>query len=140
MVPVILRFDAVRNTQGDSVAHFPKLCQGAPFAFGLKIRRADLSYRVWDADEIVWRIKLRPSDKHELMTLSKTNGNFVVDGDVLNFIILAEDWEGVTLPNSSNHREQDVPFSFVVDFLDTEGRVIERFCQGSGFILVDLAL
>ena len=35
-------------------------------------------------------------------------------------------------------RAFDVPFSFVVEFLDAEGVVIERFAQGTGLISVDL--
>jgi hypothetical protein len=106
----------------------------------LRVRNEELVYREWTAPNIRWRIKLRPSDKHELMVLEKANGNFTVDDltDTLTFVVKASDWDEVVLQNSANHMELDVPFSFVVEFLDAEGAVTERFAQGSGLISVSL--
>jgi hypothetical protein len=101
----------------------------------------DTLYRDWDdVVGIRWRIKLRPGDKHELMTLTKAAGNFLVDSasDTLTFVVKASDWTGVVLPQSNNVLEMDVPFAFVVEFLDAGGIVTERFAQGSGFITVNL--
>lgn len=140
MVPIVLRFDAIPNVDGSSVVHFPKLNYGAPYDFGLRVRLEDESYRQWDADNIRWRIKLRPLDKAELMVLEKYFGNFTVEGDTLHFIIKTSDWEGVNVPNSANVLEMDVPFAFVVEFLDVGGEVTERFAHGSGFITVNLGL
>jgi len=139
MVPLNMRFDSVPNTQGSNIVRMPKLNQGAPYSFGLRVRHEDNSYRNWtDIPEIRWRIKLRPSDKADLMVLTKSAGNFVVDGNTLNFVVKASDWEGVILPKSPNHMEMDVPFAFVVEFLDADGVVTERFAQGSGLISVSL--
>lgn len=139
--PIKLRFDGVNNVDGADIVRFPKLSQGAPYSFGLRIRNEDDSYRDWDAIEgIRWRIKLRPGDKHELLVLTKAAGNFVIDSesDTLTFVVKATDWTDVVLPESMNHLEMDVPFAHVVEFLDAEGVVTERFAQGSGFITVDL--
>lgn len=139
MIPLNMRFDSVPNTQGSNIVRMPKLNQGAPYSFGLRIRHEDNSYRDWSGiPEIRWRIKLRPSDKADLMVLTKSAGNFVVDGNTLNFVVKASDWEGVILPKSPNHMEMDVPFAFVVEFLDADGVVTERFAQGSGLISVSL--
>lgn len=139
MIPLNMRFDSVPNTQGSNIVRMPKLNQGAPYSFGLRVRHEDNSYRNWaDIPEIRWRIKLRPSDKADLMVLTKSAGNFVVDGNTLNFVVKASDWDGVVLPKSPNHMEMDVPFAFVVEFLDADGVVTERFAQGSGLISVSL--
>jgi hypothetical protein len=142
MTPLNIRFDGAPNVQGANIVRMPKLCQGAPYSYGIRIRLEDESYR--DFSTVVgmrWRIKLRPADKAELMTLTLANGNFTVTGDnddMLTFVIAADDWEDIVLPQSSNHLEMDVPFSFVVEFLDAEGVVTERFAQGSGLISVNL--
>jgi hypothetical protein len=144
MVPLPIRFDGVPNVFGSHTVHMPKLYEGAPYSFGFRIRFEDDSYRNFDTVvEMRWRIKLRPSDSVDLMVLTKSNGNFTVTtevypGDTLRFVVKAADWEGVTLPRSPNHMELDVPFSHVVEFLDAEGVVVERFAQGSGLISVDL--
>jgi len=146
MTPLNIRFDGQPNVQGSNIVRMPKLNQGAPYSFGLRIRLEDQTYRDWDAVvEMRWRIKLRPADKHELFTLLKSEGNFLVDSatDTLTFVMKASDWVDVTLPQSANHLEMDVPFSFVVEFLDAVGEagvVTERFAQGSGFISVNLFL
>lgn len=143
MIPLNIRFDSVDNVNGANVVRFPKLCQGAPYDFGIRVRKEDESYRLWtEAIDIRWRIKLRPADRSELMELSKADGNFVIagdDDDELHFVVKATDWVDVDLPQSPNHMELDVPFSFVVEFLDVTGAVIERFAQGTGLISVDLA-
>jgi hypothetical protein len=138
MVPLQIRFDGQPNENGAAILRFPKLNEGAPYSFGLRVRFENETYRQWDAPNIRWRIKLRPGDRHELMTLTKANGNFTVEGDRLNFIIKAADWQGVKIPKSTNHLEMDYPFAHVVEFLNTQGEVIERFAQGSGFITSDL--
>lgn len=141
MSPIKLRFDGVNNVDGSDIVRFPKLSQGAPYSFGLRIRLEDDSYRDWDAiPDMRWRIKLRPGDKHELFVLLKSEGNFTIDSasDTLSVVIKATDWEGVVLPQSTNHLEMDVPFAHVIEFLDAEGVVTERFAQGSGFITVSL--
>jgi hypothetical protein len=145
MSPIKLRFDGVNNVSGENIIHFPKLSQGAPYSFGLRIRLEgegeEAVYRDWDAiSGMRWRIKLRPGDKHELMTLTKAAGNFVIDSasDTLTFVLKASDWAEVVLPQSNNVLEMDVPFAFVVEFLDAGGIVTERFAQGSGFITVNL--
>lgn len=144
MVPLNMRFDGQPNVFGSNIVRMPKLFEGAPYSFGLRIRFEDDSYRNFSpVVEMRWRIKLRPADQLDLMVLTKTNGNFSVtndmsNGDKLTFIIHASDWEGVTLPRSPNHMEMDVPFAFVVEFLDAEGVVVERFAQGSGLISTNL--
>jgi len=138
MLPIQLVFDSKDNVDGASIVRFPKLNHGAPYRFGLRVRLEDESYRVWDQPNIRWRIKLRPIDKAELMVLEKTDGNFEVNGDTLEFVIKAEDWEEVSIPNSANVLEMDVPFAHVVEFLDGSDVVTERFAQGSGFITVAL--
>jgi len=144
MVPLPIRFDGVQNIFGSHIVHMPKLYQGAPYKYGFKIRFEDDSYRNFDTVVgMRWRIKLRPADHEDLMVLTKENGNFTVvtdrfPGDTLNFVIAAADWTNVNLPRSPNHMEMDVPFSFVVEFLDAEGIVTERFAQGSGLISVSL--
>jgi hypothetical protein len=89
------------------------------------------------------RIKLHPADTQDLMVLTLANGNFTVTqetspGDTLTFVVKATDWANVVLPRSVNYMEMDVPFAFVIEFLDAGGAVVERFAQGSGFISVDL--
>lgn len=144
MVPLNMRFDGAPNVQGSNIVRMPKLNQGAPYSFGLRIRNEDLSYRNFGSiPEMRIRIKLRPSDSVNLMTLTKTAGNFVVStdtstNDTLTFVVKATDWTNVTLPKSANHMEMDVPFAFVIEFLDGGGVVIERFAQGSGLISVSL--
>ena len=144
MFPIKLIFDGARNVNGTDTVHFPKLSQGAPYAFGFRLRTStdpDV-YREWDAiPEIRWRIKLAPADKHELMVLTKSAGNFTIDSvsDTLTFVVKASDWTDIVLPQSQNFLEMDVPFAFVVEFLDgVDGNVTERFAQGSGFITVNL--
>lgn len=145
MVPLNMRFDSVANVQGSNVVHLPKLFQGAPYSFGIRIRNEDDSYRNFSTVVgMRWRVKLAPADRAEIFVLTKSDGNFTVtdvesnDGSMLTFVITADDWEGVVLPKSSNHLEMDVPFSFVMEFLDAEGVVVERFAQGSGLISADL--
>lgn len=138
MVPMQLRFDGQANVDGGSIVHFPKLNHGAPYRFSLRVRLEDDTYRVWDAPKIRWRIKLRPADKAELLVLTLTNGNFEVDGDDLVFIIKATDWTDIVLPVSPNHLEMDAAFAHVVEFLDAEDVVTERFAQGSGLITSSL--
>lgn len=144
MIPLTIRFDGAPNVQGSNIVRMPKLCQGAPYSFGLRIRNEDLSYRDFSAVVgIRMRIKLRPSDSQDLMVLTKANGNFTVTqetspGDTLTFVIAATDWTNIILPRSTNHMELDVPFAFVIEFLDAEGVVVERFAQGSGLISVSL--
>jgi hypothetical protein len=144
MVPLIIRFDGVANTLGSHIVHMPKLYEGAPYKFGFKIRFEDDTYRNFlTVAGMRWRIKLRPSDATDLMVLSLADGNFIIEtdrypGDTLNFVVKAADWEGVKLPRSPNHMDMDVPFSFVLEFLDAEGVVTERFAQGSGLISVSL--
>lgn len=144
MIPLTIRFDGAPNVQGSNIVHMPKLSQGAPYSFGLRIRNEDLSYR--DFSTVVgmrMRMKLRPSDSQDLMVLTKANGNFTVtqetsQGDTLTFVVAATDWANVALPRSTNHMELDVPFAFVIEFLDAGGVVTERFAQGSGLISVSL--
>jgi hypothetical protein len=110
------------------------------------VRFEDDSYRNFSPIvEMRWRIKLRPADKTDLLVLKKSTGNFRVTddrslGDRLTFVVHASDWENVReiLPRSPNHMEMDVPFAFVVEFLDAEGVVVERFAQGSGLISTSL--
>jgi hypothetical protein len=141
--PIKIVFDGDNNVDGSDTLHMPKLSQGAPYSFGFRLRTStdpDV-YREWDSiPENRWRIKLAPADKHELMTLLLSEGNFEIDSvtDTLMFKLSAADWEGVELPQSSNFLEMDVPFAFVVEFLDGAGAVTERFAQGSGFITVSL--
>lgn len=144
MIPLTIRFDGAPNVQGSNIVRMPKLNQGAPYSFGLRIRNEDLSYR--DFSAVVgmrMRIKLRPSDSQDLMVLTKANGNFTVTqetspGDTLTLVIAATDWANIILPRSTNHMELDVPFAFVIEFLDAGGVVVERFAQGSGLISVSL--
>lgn len=144
MVPITMRFDGVANVLGSNTVRMPKLNQGAPYSFGLRVRMEDDSYRDWSTIVgIRWRIKLRPSDLTDLMVLTKANGNFTVTtdlvaNDTLSFVLAAADWDNVVLPRSPNHMEMDVPFSHVVEFLDAGGVVTERFAQGSGLISVSL--
>lgn len=138
MVPIILHFDGKDNLDGASIVRFPKLNYGAPYKFGLRVRLEDESYREWDADNIRWRIKLRPADKAELLVLEKEFGNFTVEGDTLNFIVKASDWDNIKVPHSANVLEMDVPFAYVVEFLNGGGEITERFCHGSGFITVNM--
>lgn len=144
MVPLNMRFDGVANILGSHIVRMPKLSQGAPYSFGLRIRFEDNTYRDFSTVAgMRWRIKLRPSDLSDLMVLTLDNGNFTVTtsvytGDTLTFAIAAADWEGITIPHSPNHMELDVPFSFVVEFLDGAGIVTERFAQGSGLISASL--
>lgn len=142
--PIKIVFDSANNVNGSDVVRFPKLNQGAPYSFGFRLRTDEgppAVYRDWDSIAgIQWRIKLAPADKHELMVLTKAAGNFVIDSasDTLTFVVKASDWDGVELPQSENFLEMDVPFAFVVEFLDGGGAVVERFAQGSGFITVSL--
>ena len=140
MAPLNIRFDGSANIQGSNVVRMPKLNQGAPYNFGLRVRLEDESYRVWDdIVEIRWRIKLAPADKADLLVLTKSNGNFTIgEDDTLNFVVLVSDWEGITIPKSANHMEMDAPFSFVVECLDGSGNVTERLAQGSGLIVTSL--
>jgi len=141
MVPLNMRFDGAPNIQGSNIVRMPKLSQGAPYRFGIRVRLEGGVYRDWDAIvNIRWRIKLRPSDYHDLIVLTKANGNFEIDSgtDTLSFVVKASDWANVVLPQSANHMEMDVPFSFVVEFLDNSSVVTERFAQGSGLISVNL--
>ena len=144
MVPLNMRFDGQPNVFGSNIVRMPKLFEGAPYSFGLRIRFEDDSYRNFSTVVgIRWRIKLRPADKLDLMVLTKEAGNFRIEDDMSNsdkltFIVHASDWETVTLPRSPNHMEMDVPFAFVVEFLDAEGVVVERFAQGSGLISTNL--
>ena len=144
MIPLNMRFDGQPNVFGSSIVRMPKLFEGAPYSFGFRIRFEDDSYRNFSpVVEMRWRIKLRPSDQLDLMVLTKSAGNFrvsndVSNGDLLTFIVHASDWENVTLPRSPNHMEMDVPFAFVVEFLNAEGVVVERFAQGSGLISTNL--
>ena len=144
MVPLNIRFDGAPNVQGSSIVRMPKLSQGAPFSFGLRIRNEDTTYRDFSTVvEMRMRIKLRPSASQDLMVLTKTNGNFSVttdtsNGDTLTILLSASDWANIQIPRSVNHMEMDVPFSFVIEFLDGGGVVTERFAQGSGLISVNL--
>jgi hypothetical protein len=140
MIPLTIRFDSADNVSGANVVRLPKLCQGAPYDFALRVRKEDMSYRDWaEVEGARWRIKLSPADRAQLMELTMANGNLVVDGDELHFVVKATDWAEVELPQSPNHMELDVPFSFTIEFLDDAGVVIERFAQGTGLITVDLA-
>lgn len=144
MVPLNMRFDGTPNVFGSNIVRMPKLFEGAPYSFGLRIKFEDDSYRNFSTVVgMRWRIKLRPSDTLDLMVLTKDNGNFTVTNDASNsdkltFVVHASDWEGISLPKSPNHMEMDVPFAFVVEFLDAEGVVVERFAQGSGLISTSL--
>ncbi len=144
MVPLNMRFDGTPNIFGSNIVRMPKLFEGAPYSFGLRIKFEDDSYRNFSTVAgMRWRIKLRPSDTLDLMVLTKANGHFSVTDDMSNsdkltFIVHASDWEGIVLPKSPNHMEMDVPFAFVVEFLDAEGVVVERFAQGSGLISTSL--
>ena len=144
MVPLNMRFDGTPNIFGSNIVRMPKLFEGAPYSFGLRIKFEDDSYRNFSTVVgMRWRIKLRPSDTLDLMVLTMANGNFTVtddasNSDKLTFVVHAADWEGITLPKSPNHMEMDVPFAFVVEFLDAEGVVVERFAQGSGLISTSL--
>jgi hypothetical protein len=144
MVPLNMRFDGTPNVFGSNIVRMPKLFEGAPYSFGLRIKFEDDSYRNFSTVVgMRWRIKLRPSDTLDLMVLTKENGNFTVtddasNSDKLTFVVHASDWEGIVLPKSPNHMEMDVPFAFVVEFLDAEGVVVERFAQGSGLISTSL--
>lgn len=144
MVPLNIRFDGAPNVQGSNIVRMPKLCQGAPYSFGLRIRNEDLTYRNFSTVVgMRMRIKLRPSDTQDLMVLTKADGNFNVTtetstGDTLTLVIAASDWANIDLPRSANHMEMDVPFAFIIEFLDAGGVVTERFAHGSGLISVDL--
>lgn len=144
MVPLNIRFDGAANVQGSNIVRMPKLCQGAPYSFGLRVRNEDLSYRDFSTvSGMRFRAKLRPSDSVDLMVLTLAAGNFTVTqeefvGDTLTFVVKVTDWANVVLPKSQNHMEMDVPFAFVIEFLDGGGAVIERFAQGSGLISVSL--
>ena len=145
-VPVTVRFDGAANVQGSNTVRMPKLNQGAPYYYGFRIRfeTDPVTYRDFSTVlGIRWRIKLRPSDMSDLMVLTLENGNFevtecIVPNDTLNFVLTAADWETIQIPRSANHMEMDVPFAHVVEFLDAEGVVVERFAQGSGLISVSL--
>ena len=146
MVPINMRFDGAANVQGSNIVRLPKLNQGAPYSFGLRIRNEDLSYRSFTSiSNMRMRIKLRPSDTQDLMVLTKSPGsNFIVStetttGDTLTIVIAVADWANIALPRSTNHMEMDVPFAFVIEFLSAGGAVTERFAHGSGLISVSLA-
>lgn len=145
MVPLNMRFDGQPNVQGSNIVRMPKLCQGAPFSFALRVRNEDLTYRDFSlVAGIRWRIKLRPKDSVDFLVLTKALGNFNTSqqtspGDTLTFMVKTSDWTDKTLPLSENHLEMDVPFSFIVEFLDVGGVVVERFAQGSGLISVNLS-
>ena len=145
MVPLNIKFDGSPNVQGSNIVRMPKLCQGAPYSFGLRIRNEDASYRDFGSlYEIRMRVKLRPADHQDLMVLYKSTGNFLVtdntsNGDTLTLVITPANWFNIPLPRSVNHMEMDVPFAFVIEFLDGEGTVTERFAQGSGLISVSLS-
>jgi hypothetical protein len=144
MVPLNIRFDGAPNVEGSNIVRMPKLCQGAPYSFGLRVRNEDLSYRDFSVPtNIRMRIKLRPADTQDLMVLTKAAGNFTVTtdtspNDTLKLVLAAADWANVALPKSTNHMEMDVPFAFTIEFLDVGGVVTERFAQGSGLISVSL--
>lgn len=138
MVPLQIRFDGQPNENGAAILRFPKLNLGAPYQMSLRVRFEDETYRQWTMEGVRWRIKLRPGDKHELMTLTMANGNFVVTGDTLEFRIAVRDWDNVVIPQSTNHLELDYPFAHVIEFLDSSGNVTERFAQGSGLITTNL--
>jgi hypothetical protein len=138
MVPLQIRFDGQPNENGAAILRFPKLNLGAPYQFSLRVRFEDETYRQWTMEGVRWRIKLRPGDKHELMTLTMANGNFVVTGDTLEFRIAVSDWADVVIPQSTNHLELDYPFAHVIEFLDSGGNVTERFAHGSGLITTNL--
>jgi hypothetical protein len=144
MVPLNMRFDGEPNIFGSNIVRMPKLFEGAPYSYGFRVRFEDDSYRNFSVVENMrWRIKLRPSDKLDLMVLTKANGNFTVtndasNGDLLTFKVHASDWEGIVLPRSPNHMEMDDPFAFIVEFLNEDGVVTERFAQGSGLISTNL--
>jgi hypothetical protein len=145
MVPINMRFDGAANVEGSNIVRLPKLNEGAPYSFSLRIRNEDLSYRDFTlVDNIRMRIKLRPSDTQDLMVLTKNPGNnFAVSmetttGDTLTIVISAADWADIVLPRSTNHMEMDVPFAFVIEFLTSGGAVTERFAHGSGLISVSL--
>lgn len=143
-VPINIRFDGAANVQGSNIVRMPRLNQGAPYHFGFRIRFEDDTYRDFSTVvEARWRIKLRPSDMTDLMVLRKSEGNFVITtevvaNDTINFVLDAADWDGIQIPRSVHHMELDVPFSTVIEFLDAEGVVVERFAQGSGLISVSL--
>lgn len=144
MVPLNMLFNGQPNIFHSNIVRMPKLHQGAPYNFGFKIKFDDDTYRDFSTVEgMRWRIKLRPADISDLMVLTLEEGNFevttdVVENDTLNFVLAADDWEGVVIPRSVNHMEMDVPFAFVVEFLDANGVVNERFAQGSGLISVSM--
>lgn len=144
MVPLTIRFDGSPNIQGSNIVRLPKLNQGAPYETSLRIRKEDLTYRNFSTVEgMRMRVKLRPADKTEVLTLTKAAGNFTVTtktspGDTLSIVMKAADWTPVALSRSPNHMEMDVPFAHVIEFLDAQGAVIERFAQGSGLISIDL--
>ena len=145
MVPLNIRFDGAANVQGSNVVRMPKLNQGAPYSFSIRVRNEDTTYRDFsEVEKIRWRIKLAPKDTADFMMLTLENGNFEVTtasstGDTLAFKIAALDWAGIEVPLSNNHMEMDVPFSFVVEFLDSDSVVVERFAQGTGLISVAMA-
>jgi hypothetical protein len=144
MVPINMRFDGAANVEGSNIVRLPKLNEGAPYSFSLRIRNEDLSYRDFSSvSGMRMRIKLRPSDTQDLMVLTLAAGNFVVStedtlGDTLTIVITVADWTNIVLPRSTNHMEMDVPFAFVWEFLTLGGAVNERFAQGSGLISVSL--
>lgn len=145
MLSLNMRFDGAPNVQGSNIVRMPKLYQGAPYSFGFRIRNDDLTFRDFTSVEgIRMRMKLHPADRVDLMVLTKANGNFTVTtetstGDTISIVVAADDWNNVILPHSVNHMEMDVPFAFVIEFLDAEDKVVERFAQGSGLISVSLA-
>jgi hypothetical protein len=147
MVPLNMRFDGAPNVQGSNIVRMPKFNEGAPYSFSFRVRNEDLSYRDFSlVPGIRMRIKLRPSDTKDFMVLTKkvTNSNFVVStqtdaGDTLALVLHVSDWAGLNVPRSANHMELDVPFSFVIEFLNLSDVVTERFAQGTGLISIDLA-
>ena len=138
MVPLQIIFYGQQIEIGAAILRFPNLKLGAPYQFSLSVRFEDETYRQWTMQGVRWRIKLRPGDKHELMVLTMANGNFVVTGDTLEFRIAVSDWANVVIPQSTNHLELDYPFAHVIEFLDSDSNVTERFAQGSGLITTNL--
>ncbi len=137
-IPLSINFDyAPGKTQYSGVVRLPKIYQGAPYSQTVRVRSVGTGlYRDFSGYTDI-RMQLRSSlNGPVLLSLSKTANQLIGGSTGLTIAFDATATDGLTAPNST-YGIVEVPFVYDIELI-TGSAVVERFAQGTGFIVMNV--
>lgn len=136
-IPLNINFDYTPNrTQFNGIIRLPKMYQGAPYDQTIKVK--DLAsglYRDFSVYSEI-RMQLRTTlNSPVLLSLSKSAGQIQGSAVGLRIVTAATDTDGVNMTGAAPQQGiVELPFVYDIELING-GVVVERFAQGTGFIV-----